>query len=85
VTCADWQGLRLFCDRLVTSAEQKWCSDLCDEVALKHFPSVATSALERPIMYSKWLSRHYSSADREELRKHIQVSLHGCVCAVAAC
>ena len=67
------QGLRLFCDRLVTSAEQKWCSDLCDEVALRHFPSVSTTALERPIMYSKWLSRHYSSADKEELRKHIQV------------
>jgi dynein heavy chain 1 len=68
------QGLRLFCDRLVTSAEQKWCSDLCNEVALRHFPSVSVTALEQPIMYSKWLSRHYSSADKEELRKHIQVA-----------
>ena len=69
------QGLRLFCDRLVTPAEQKWCSDLCDEVALKHFPSVEMTALARPIMYSKWLARHYCSADREALRAHIQARL----------
>jgi hypothetical protein len=41
---------------------------------VRHFPSVDVACLARPILYSKWLSRNYSSADKESLRKHVQVA-----------
>ena len=70
------QGLRLFCDRLVTPAERRWCNDAADEVAQRHFPSMdAHAVLARPVLFSKWLTKNYTNVDKEELRKHLQARL----------
>jgi dynein heavy chain 1, cytosolic len=70
------EGLRLFCDRLVTPAERRWCHDTADDVAQKHFPSIdAPAVLARPVIFSKWLVKNYTNADKEELRKHVQARL----------
>ena len=70
------EGLRLFHDRLVTDEERQWCEDKADEVATACFPgdgAVIREALQRPVLYSSWLSRMYLSVDRQELRDHVQV------------
>lgn len=70
------EGLRLFCDRLVDAEDRDWCSALADEVALRHFPAVDPAAITRPLLFSKWLSRHYADVDRNLLRQHVQARLH---------
>ncbi|GAA5826137.1 hypothetical protein JCM11251_007177 [Rhodosporidiobolus azoricus] len=70
------EALRLFQDRLVTEEERKWTDDKIDEVALAHFPTLnQAEALARPILYSKWLSKHYIPVDREQLREYTKARL----------
>ncbi|CAM9166136.1 unnamed protein product, partial [Hapterophycus canaliculatus] len=68
------EALRLFHDRLVTQEEQDWCQEKVDEVARKHFPGVH-SALERPLLFSSWLSKDYTSVKKEELRQFLLARL----------
>jgi dynein heavy chain 1, cytosolic len=69
------EALRLFHDRLTTEDERDWCQSALDEVANLHFPGVATAALARPILYSKWLSKNYKSVARDELRTFLTARL----------
>jgi hypothetical protein len=63
------EALRLFHDRLTDEEERGWCQQTVDEVAATHFPGLAGSdTLARPILFSKWLSKHYKSVSREDLR-----------------
>lgn len=46
-----------FC-RLVGDEERRWTDENIDMVALKHFPNIdKDKALNRPILYSNWLSK----------------------------
>eukprot|EP01132_Coremiostelium_polycephalum_P002127 gene2127-2619_t len=69
------EGLRLFQDRLVEVEEREWTDKKIDEVAIKHFPSVNSDALKRPILYSNWLSKDYVPVDRNELREYVKARL----------
>ena len=43
---------------------------------LKHFPSIDRNvALDRPILYSNWMTKNYVSVDREELRGYVKARL----------
>ena len=56
------EGLRLFEDRLVFSHEKDWCNSTIDDVAKKWFVGVDTNkALERPILFTTYLSQNYQS------------------------
>lgn len=64
------EALRLFSDRLVYASERAWTDERVNEVARNHFPGVNMDiALQRPILFSNWLTKEYVSVDREALRK----------------
>lgn len=69
------EGLRLFQDRLVDTEERVWTDKLINQVAYKHFPNLSPSCLQRPILYSNWLSKEYKSVDRNELREFVKARL----------
>lgn len=70
------EALRLFQDRLVEDSERRWTNENIDVVATKHFPSVdREKALERPILYSNWLSKDYVPVNRQELRDYVKARL----------
>ena len=70
------EALRLFRDRLVSEAEREWTDTNIEEVAAKHFPNVNVSqALSGPILFSNWLSKHYISVGRDELREFVKARL----------
>ena len=70
------EALRLFQDRLVEDDERRWTNDNVDAVALKHFPNADRDAsLQRPILYSNWLSKNYVPVEREELRSYVKARL----------
>jgi dynein heavy chain 1, cytosolic len=77
------EGLRLFCDRLVTPAERSWCEATLDSVAAAHFDIASDapydtdsdSPLARPLLYSAWLSQHYSAVQRGPLRDFVAARL----------
>lgn len=69
------EALRLFEDRLVLEDEKQWCEKLIDEVAQRNFPAMSQSALERPILFSNYLTKNYVSVDRLELKKYIEARL----------
>ncbi|XP_038118676.1 dynein heavy chain, cytoplasmic isoform X2 [Culex quinquefasciatus] len=70
------EALRLFQDRLVEESERRWTNENIDLVAMKHFPSVdREKALERPILYSNWLSKDYMPVNRAELRDYVKARL----------
>lgn len=53
-------------DRLVEDSERAWTNENIDSVALKHFPNInRDEALQRPILFSNWLSKNYIPVDRE--------------------
>ncbi|KAJ2583355.1 dynein heavy chain, partial [Coemansia sp. RSA 1836] len=75
------EGLRLFQDRLVEAGERRWTDDKINEVARRRFMGSSSSdldvglALQRPILFSNWLTREYTSVGREELREHTRARL----------
>ena len=69
------EALRLFQDRLVELDEREWTDKKLDETIRKYFPSVEDDALKRPILFSDWLTKEYSSVSREELRFHVKAKL----------
>eukprot|EP00127_Corallochytrium_limacisporum_P003948 Clim_evm33s155 gene=Clim_evmTU33s155 len=70
------EALRLFQDRLVDEKERLALSEMIQGIVLHHFPNVdGEQALKPPILYSDWLSRQYSSVDREELRDYVKARL----------
>ncbi|XP_058810234.1 dynein heavy chain, cytoplasmic isoform X2 [Phymastichus coffea] len=70
------EALRLFQDRLVEDTERVWTNKTIDIVALKHFPGINKEiALNRPILYSNWLSKDYIPVSRRELRGYVKARL----------
>ncbi|XP_034944602.1 dynein heavy chain, cytoplasmic isoform X1 [Chelonus insularis] len=70
------EALRLFQDRLVEDSERAWTNKNIDIVAMKHFMGVdKEKALERPILYSNWLSKDYVPVNRQELRDYVRARL----------
>ena len=70
------EALRLFRDRLVYDEEKKWCDEKLEEVARQFFPSVnIDKALERPILFSTYLTKLYESCEFEALRGFIKKKL----------
>ncbi|XP_037097970.1 cytoplasmic dynein 1 heavy chain 1 isoform X1 [Syngnathus acus] len=70
------EALRLFQDRLVGDEERRWTDENIDMVALKHFPNIdKEKALNRPILYSNWLSKDYIPVEQEELRDYVKARL----------
>lgn len=58
------ESLRLFHDRLMDNEERAWCEAAINSTAAKHFgPSLSGDVgvvLQRPLLYSKWLIKHYA-------------------------
>ncbi|EMC91770.1 hypothetical protein BAUCODRAFT_126763 [Baudoinia panamericana UAMH 10762] len=70
------EALRLFGDRLVTDEERQWTDATVERVALECFPNVDQgAALERPILFSNWLSKNYVPVAREQLRDFVKARL----------
>ncbi|PIA14754.1 hypothetical protein COEREDRAFT_46106 [Coemansia reversa NRRL 1564] len=70
------EGLRLFQDRLVVEEERRWTDAAIDAAARTHFSTDAcTRGLARPILFSRWLTRHYAPVEREELRDYVRARL----------
>ncbi|KAJ3336987.1 hypothetical protein HDU93_001788 [Gonapodya sp. JEL0774] len=70
------EALRLFQDRLVAPEERSWTDEVVNEVAFKFFPTTnREEALERPILYSNWLSKFYVPVQREQLRDFVKARL----------
>ncbi|XP_077296363.1 dynein heavy chain, cytoplasmic isoform X2 [Arctopsyche grandis] len=70
------EALRLFQDRLVDDTERKWTNDNIDAVAVQFFPGIdQEAALNRPILYSNWLSKDYSPVVRDQLRDYVKARL----------
>ena len=61
------EALRLFYDRLISDDERSWINAKIDEVAEACWGALG-DALQRPIMFSSWLSKNYVSVGKEELR-----------------
>ena len=65
-----------FTFRLVLDEERRWTEENIDSTALKHFPNISRDdALQRPILYSCWLSKDYIPVEREELRDYVKARL----------
>ena len=69
------EALRLFEDRLVTEDEKEWCEEAIDRIAQQSF-GIQDDTLERPILYSTYLTKAYKSVGIEELRKYVIAKLH---------
>ncbi|KAL0081796.1 dynein heavy chain [Phycomyces blakesleeanus] len=70
------EALRLFQDRLVDEEERRWTDQMIDSIALSHFPALnREEALERPILFSNWLSKFYIPVEREQLRDFAKARL----------
>nr|CAG4709143.1 unnamed protein product [Naegleria fowleri] len=69
------EGLRIFSDRLVSDEERQWTDRTLDSILLKHFPMITESALQRPIMFCKWLSNSYNSVEKQELKLFLEQKL----------
>ena len=65
------EALRLFEDRLVNDTEKKWCQEKVDEIASQCFPGLDFTCLQRPIIYSTYITKSYQSCSLEELRSYI--------------
>ena len=69
------EALRLFHDRLVTEEEKAWCENQLDQVVAECFTGVDMACIQRPILYTHWLSSMYDACDRDSLRKFLQSKL----------
>ncbi|KAL3076780.1 hypothetical protein niasHS_011517 [Heterodera schachtii] len=67
------EALRVFHDRLVRDDERVWTNELVDEIAHKYFAAFCNldAALERPLLYSCWLKKHYSPVSRKQLEDYV--------------
>lgn len=73
-----YEGLRIFQDRLVSAEHKAWTDGVIDRAAQATFPTVdVPSVLQRPILYSDWLSRQYRAVDRAPLREYARARLRG--------
>ncbi|KAF2152302.1 hypothetical protein K461DRAFT_241389 [Myriangium duriaei CBS 260.36] len=70
------EALRLFSDRLIAEDERQWTEEAVNRIALEHFPTIdQTAALQRPILFSNWLSKNYIPVEREQLRDFVKARL----------
>lgn len=69
------EALRLFQDRLVFPEEKDWCDKLVDEIGYQCFPTCKTTALDRPVLFTTYLSKNYISVELEPLRNYVQARL----------
>ena len=69
-------GYHLFQDRLVTDEDRQWCDNKLREVATKYFKEVDLSkALQKPIMYTNWLTNSMESCKLSDLREYLAEKL----------
>ncbi|CAB3408082.1 unnamed protein product [Caenorhabditis bovis] len=73
------EAIRLFQDRLVTEEERLWTDKLVDSTAEKYFGNACRleDALQRPLLYSCWMSKNYVPVSREELQEYVSARLKG--------
>uniref|UniRef100_A0A7S1Y8A3 AAA+ ATPase domain-containing protein n=1 Tax=Grammatophora oceanica TaxID=210454 RepID=A0A7S1Y8A3_9STRA len=70
------EALRLFNDRLVGEEDRKWCDELIDNVAKKHFANCDFDvALKRPLFYTSWMSKETKKVERAELKNFLAARL----------
>ncbi|KAI8974487.1 dynein heavy chain [Pilobolus umbonatus] len=70
------EALRLFQDRLVNEEERAWTDEMINSIAMQHFPAInQEEALERPILFSNWLSKYYIPVNRDQLRDFAKARL----------
>ena len=70
------EALRLFSDRLIADDERQWTEDTVNRVALEYFPNLdQEAALQRPILFSNWLSKNYIPVARDQLRDFVKARL----------
>nr|POE72457.1 dynein heavy chain, cytoplasmic [Quercus suber] len=70
------EALRLFSDRLIADDERQWTETIVNEVADRHFPNIDQEiALQRPILFSNWLSKNYVPVARDQLRDFVKARL----------
>ena len=70
------EALRLFSDRLIADDERQWTEETVDRVALECFPNLDQRvALQRPILFSNWLSKNYVPVARDQLRDFVKARL----------
>ncbi|SMQ54365.1 unnamed protein product [Zymoseptoria tritici ST99CH_3D7] len=70
------EALRLFSDRLIDDSERQWTEETVDRVANEYFPNLDQAvALQRPILFSNWLSKNYVPVAREQLRDFVKARL----------
>lgn len=70
------EGLRLFHDRLKLATERDWCNSQIDAVAAQYFHSVDLDVcLQRPLLYSNWLSKSYEPVEKAKLRDFVAARL----------
>lgn len=76
VRCWGHEALRIFQDRLVANADRDWTSAKMKEIASKCFHNVNLEhCLAEPILFSNYLSRYYTSVDKNELKEFINARL----------
>jgi dynein heavy chain 1 len=68
------EGERIFGDRLVFEEEHEWTSTKFDEVSTEHMGASGRD-LEKPILFSTYLTGTYSEVSREDLRQYIHERL----------
>jgi dynein heavy chain 1 len=70
------EALRLFQDRLVFAEEREWTDRTIDSVAKKYWPNVDHgTVLARPVLFSNWLTKNYTSVAQSALRDHVKTRL----------
>uniref|UniRef100_A0A8R1U2J5 Dynein heavy chain, cytoplasmic n=1 Tax=Onchocerca volvulus TaxID=6282 RepID=A0A8R1U2J5_ONCVO len=71
------EALRLFQDRLVHDDEREWTDHLLNTTAEKYFSTSCDlkQALERPMLYSCWLTKHYLPVSKEQLKEYVKARL----------
>ncbi|KAK3716178.1 dynein heavy chain [Vermiconidia calcicola] len=70
------EALRLFSDRLIAEDERQWTEETVNRIALEHFPNIdEEAALQRPILFSNWLSKNYVPVARDQLRDFVKARL----------